>query len=109
MRHKLTYLGGMRALQTLGVFAKVAETDDPRSQNQEDGPQQHQNPAELLADIFQQADMPMNKQTPDNKTKPSEGPQLDKSVKWGPSIMGTGGELMERTVPGFNLPVISSI
>lgn len=68
----------------------------------------NENPAEILASLFQQAQIYNGKQTPDNKTRPEDGP-IDNEPHWGKSVSGHGGERLERLVPGFHMPQISAI
>lgn len=100
-------LGVLRALRDVGLL-KQAETDDPGLEGAGAGGN-GTNPAELLASIFQEAEQNVDKQSPDNKTKAEHHSPDGRPVNWGKPVTGTGGEALERMVPGFHLPTVSSI
>lgn len=101
-------LGVRRALLDVGLL-KEAETDDPNLEAPEAVGENCSNPAEMLASVFQAAEQGTNKQSPDNRTKADHHDPTGRPVSWGKPVQGTGGEALERMVPGFNLPSVSSI
>lgn len=111
MNKSAAYIYGVKtALSACGLLSKHADDmESPDMMTAADSASSADNPAELLASIFQQADVEPVKPTPDNKTK-SDTLQEGKSVNWGSATANSnGGEQLGVMAPGISLPAVTAV
>jgi hypothetical protein len=97
-------LGAQRALREAGLL-KSGSDDAQLTPDRASA----QNPAEELAQLFQEASVTPASPTPDNKTRP-EGQTPESEPHWGKGVTGdTGmGQTMQQQA-GMSMPRLSAI